>query len=91
MEQKGVVAHGRVDQQTLAREMLSAGVWILPTWFCETSCISAMEAQAAGLRIVASKLAALEETVADRGELITEDWARRRSPHQVRYGRSCTG
>jgi glycosyltransferase involved in cell wall biosynthesis len=67
---EGVFLCGRVDQYMLAREMLSAGVWVLPTWFQETSCISAMEAQAAGCRIVTSPIAALNETVGPRGEMI---------------------
>jgi len=70
----GVHFHGRVDQVALAKEFLSSGVWAYPTWFTETSCITAMEAQAAGLHIVTSPIAALNETVADRGLLIPGDW-----------------
>lgn len=71
----GVHNRGKVDQQTLAREFLSAGVWAHPTWFTETSCITAMEAQAAGLRIVTSSIAALNETVGPAGGvLIDGDW-----------------
>lgn len=73
-ELPGVTYHGRVDQKTLAREMLSAGVMAYPTWWVETSCISMMEAQAAGLRIVTSPLAALKETVGERGVLVEGDW-----------------
>ena len=51
---------------------MRAGVWAYPTWFSETSCITAMEAQAAGLMIVSSAIAALPETVGRRGSLI--DW-----------------
>ncbi len=72
--QHGVHFHDRVDQSRLAREFLSAGVWGYPTWFTETSCIGAMEAQVAGLRIVTSPIAALTETVADRGKMISGDW-----------------
>jgi len=74
LEPLGVVYHDRVSQEQLAKEFLSAGVWAHPTWFTETSCITAMEAQAAGLRIVTSSIAALNETVADRGVLIDGDW-----------------
>lgn len=70
----GVHYHGRVDQARLAREFLQSGVWAYPTWFSETSCITAMEAQAAGLRIVTSPIAALNETVGDRGTMIPGDW-----------------
>jgi len=59
----GVVMHGRVNQRELAEAMLGAGVWFYPTWFSETSCITAMEAQAAGLVCVCPPLAALKETV----------------------------
>jgi glycosyltransferase involved in cell wall biosynthesis len=74
MASQGVVFHDRVDQEELAREFLSAGVWAHSTWFTETSCITAMEAQAAGLRIVTSSIAALNETVSDRGVLLDGDW-----------------
>jgi glycosyltransferase involved in cell wall biosynthesis/2-polyprenyl-3-methyl-5-hydroxy-6-metoxy-1,4-benzoquinol methylase len=70
----GVVYHDRVSQKQLAEEFLTAGCWTHPTWFTETSCISAMEFQAAGVRMVSSSLAALNETVADRGTLIDGDW-----------------
>jgi glycosyltransferase involved in cell wall biosynthesis len=72
---EGVVFRGSVDQKTLAREMLSAGVWCLPTWFEETHCIGAAEAQAAGLRVISTAdLGALPETVGDRGVLVEGDW-----------------
>jgi 2-polyprenyl-3-methyl-5-hydroxy-6-metoxy-1,4-benzoquinol methylase/glycosyltransferase involved in cell wall biosynthesis len=75
LETHGVVYRDKVDQGTLAREFLSAGVWSYPTWFTETSCITAMEAQAAGLRIVTSSIAALNETVGqDYGVLLDGDW-----------------
>lgn len=74
LETLGVVYHDRVSKNVLAEEFLSAGCWIHPTWFTETSCITAMEAQAAGLGIVTSSIAALNETVSNRGILIDGDW-----------------
>ena len=65
MKPVGVNFRDRVNRERLAEEYLSAGVWAFSTWFNESSCISAMEAQAAGLRIVTSPIAALNETVAD--------------------------
>lgn len=73
-ERHGVVFHDRVDQATLAREFMKSSVWGYPTWFSETSCITAMEAQAAGCRIVTSPIAALNETVGDRGAMVHGDW-----------------
>lgn len=59
----GVHYHGRVGQKVLAKAYSEARVWAYPTWFSETSCISAMEAQAAGCVPVTTALAALTETV----------------------------
>ncbi len=70
----GVTLHERVNQKQLAREFMKSGVWAYPTWFSETSCITAMEAQAAGCRIVTSPIAALNETVGKHGVLIPGRW-----------------
>lgn len=74
LSSQGVIYRGRVPQQDLAQEFMGAGAWLYPTWFTETSCITAMEAQAAGLRIVTSPIAALQETVGTRGTMIRGDW-----------------
>jgi glycosyltransferase involved in cell wall biosynthesis len=63
MEGQGVVTHGRVGQAELARAWMGASLWLYPTSFCETSCITAMEAQAAGAWPITSDLAALRETL----------------------------
>ena len=73
-ETAGVFFHGRVSQSQLAQEYMKSGVWPYSTWFSETSAITAMEAQAAGLRIVTSPIAALNETVGERGTMIHGDW-----------------
>jgi glycosyltransferase involved in cell wall biosynthesis len=76
-----VVNHGRVSPRELAREMLSAGVWVHPSWdelkdtpWEETSCIGAMEAQCAGLRIVCGGWGALVETVKEGVQVGGRDW-----------------
>jgi glycosyltransferase involved in cell wall biosynthesis len=61
---EGAHARGRASQQDLAKAWLKAKVWAYPTWFTETSCISAMEAQGSGCVPVTTALAALNETVA---------------------------
>ena len=63
MKDQGVVAHGRVGQEELARAWMGASLWLYPTSFSETSCITAMEAQAAMAWPITSSLAALRETV----------------------------
>jgi len=74
LEPLGVRYLDRVNQQQVAEEYLSAGVLLYPTWFTESSYIGGMEAQAAGVRIVSSSIAALNETVGDRGLLIDGEW-----------------
>jgi glycosyltransferase involved in cell wall biosynthesis/2-polyprenyl-3-methyl-5-hydroxy-6-metoxy-1,4-benzoquinol methylase len=70
---KGVHFHGRVNQEYLTKQFLSAEIWGHGSNFTETSCITAMEAQLAGLDIVTSSVAALNETVGDRGVLVAGD------------------
>jgi glycosyltransferase involved in cell wall biosynthesis len=64
MRELGVVVHGRVNQRELAEAFLSSGAILYPTWFSETSCLSAMQARAAGCHVVTSPIAALTETLA---------------------------
>jgi glycosyltransferase involved in cell wall biosynthesis len=66
----GTQALGSLPQQELARLMRTSLVWAHPSYstpsgepFHETSCIGAMEAQAAGCLVVASDWGALSETV----------------------------
>jgi 2-polyprenyl-3-methyl-5-hydroxy-6-metoxy-1,4-benzoquinol methylase/glycosyltransferase involved in cell wall biosynthesis len=60
---KNVVQHGRISQSKLAKEMMSASIWLYPTYFTETYCITAIEAQLAGCWPITNDLAALAETV----------------------------
>jgi glycosyltransferase involved in cell wall biosynthesis len=70
---EGVVMRDRVNGAQLAKEMLASHVWCYPTWFSETSCITAMEARAAGCWIVTSPIAALVET-AKAGNFINGEY-----------------
>lgn len=94
LDGRGVFIHGRVDQNVLADEMLRSGVWVHPstqpdgTEFTETSCISAMESQAAGMNVVYRPVGALPETVCigmpilDLADLATYVMAAMESPAQ---------
>jgi glycosyltransferase involved in cell wall biosynthesis len=73
MKKYDVVFHGRVNQDTLAEEMLGSGVWLYNTHFVETSCITAMEMQAAGVRMITTNIGALKETAGNRAVLIDGD------------------
>ncbi|RIL00057.1 MAG: hypothetical protein DCC75_14070, partial [Proteobacteria bacterium] len=66
----GCTVHGNITQKQLAREFMRSAVFFYPCAFPETSCISALEAQAAGCVCVTSAIAALPETVGDTGILV---------------------
>jgi tetratricopeptide (TPR) repeat protein/glycosyltransferase involved in cell wall biosynthesis len=72
LDSKNVVQHGRVPQDQLAEEFLKSGIWLYPTYFSETYCITAVEAQLAGLVPVTNTTAALSEVVR-AGHLIDGD------------------
>jgi GT2 family glycosyltransferase/tetratricopeptide (TPR) repeat protein len=65
MEQPGVVYHGRVSQEQLAMEQMKSSLWVYPTNFTETYCITAIECMLAGAVPVCTKVAALDTTVPD--------------------------
>jgi glycosyltransferase involved in cell wall biosynthesis/tetratricopeptide (TPR) repeat protein len=70
IRQPGVVFHGRVGQRRLARELARSDVWLYPTNFLETYCITALEAQMAGVACICTDLAGLKTTVGERGILL---------------------
>jgi glycosyltransferase involved in cell wall biosynthesis len=66
----GVHVHDSIKQDQLAREFLKSSILFYPNEFEETSCITAMEAMAAGCVVLSSQLGALPETVGDAGFLV---------------------
>lgn len=69
----GCTLHENVLQKDLAREFMKSSIFTYPCNFEETSCMSAMEAQAAGCPVITSDLASLKETVGNAGILIPGD------------------
>ncbi|MGO9916668.1 MAG: methyltransferase domain-containing protein [Isosphaeraceae bacterium] len=63
MKQDGVTWLGRMGQEQLYREFLSAGIWCYPTYFTETSCVTCMEAQALGAIPITNPIWALKDNV----------------------------
>lgn len=66
----GCTVHGTVLQKELAREFMKSSILAYPSNFEETSCISVMEAQAAGCCVVTSTKGALPETVGKGGIIV---------------------
>ncbi len=72
LEGEGVYYFGRVGQADLAQAFLESSLWLYPTSFCETFCITALESQAAGCWPVTSRIGALPETCR-AGTLLAEE------------------
>jgi hypothetical protein len=62
-----------VSKAELAAAWRRSAVWFYPCTFAETFCLTALEAQAAGTAVVCSDLAALQNTVGERGNLVHGD------------------
>jgi len=74
-----LVYHGWVDKQTLANAWITSDIWFYPCTFMETFCLTALEAATTRTFAITNDLAALQNTVGDRGAVIkgdasTEEW-----------------
>ena len=72
---------GWTSKEILAQSWKTADVWLYPCIFKETFCLTALEAAISKTLVVTNDLAALKNTVGDRGlvipmegELISEKW-----------------
>jgi glycosyltransferase involved in cell wall biosynthesis len=70
LELEGVEYVGSLAQPQLAQALREVTLLAYPNHFPETSCIAVLEALAAGLRVVTSRLGALPETLGGCGSLI---------------------
>jgi tetratricopeptide (TPR) repeat protein len=68
-----IVYHGWVNKQTLANAWHSADIWFYPCIFMETFCLTALEAAMTKTLVITNHLAALQNTVGDRGVIIQGD------------------
>lgn len=73
-ELPGVTHRGRINKPSMVNLLRSSGALLYPGWFQETYACVIAEARAAGMRIVASPIAAIPETLDGWGRLIDGDW-----------------
>jgi len=70
---QGIVMRGWVKKEELASAWATTDIWLYPCTFQETFCLTALEAAYSGCLVVCSDLAALQNTVGDRGIMISGD------------------
>ncbi len=79
--------HGAVPQPVLAKGLRSAAFFTYPCSFIETYCIAALEAIAAGLKVIALDLGALKETTLGFADLLPVDQSMEDDEIVARYTR----
>ncbi len=68
-----IVYHGWVNKRELANQWLRSEFWLYPCIFAETFCLTAMEAALTKTLVITNDLAALQNTVGDRGIVVPGD------------------
>jgi hypothetical protein len=76
---QGIIYHGWVSKEELAKGWKQADIWFYPCKFAETFCLTALEAATTKTLAITNNLAALQNTVGDRGvsiegDVTTEEW-----------------
>jgi hypothetical protein len=79
----GIHYHGWVGKAELAEAWKSAEYWLYPCTFQETFCLTALEAASSKTLAITNNLAALENTVGDRGLVVKGD------PRSIEWQREC--
>jgi tetratricopeptide (TPR) repeat protein len=72
-QKTSVKNHGFVPKHVLDKYWTESEIWLYPCTFKETFCITALEAAASKTLAITTNLAALNETVADRGIMLGGD------------------
>lgn len=69
----GIIYHGWVSKDKLAEGWKKADIWFYPCKFAETFCLTALEAATSKTLAITNNLAALQDTVGNRGVSIEGD------------------
>lgn len=70
----GVKYMGKIDNSEIINVFSEADIWLYPTEFTETFCMSAIEAMAGGCLCIASNYGALSEVIGDAGIILKEKY-----------------
>jgi glycosyltransferase involved in cell wall biosynthesis len=79
----------RVPQDELVKELQKSDIWLYPTCFEETYCISSVEAMASGCLVVTFSYAALCEVVGDRGVMVDLNSENRNISNRLLFEEMC--
>jgi glycosyltransferase involved in cell wall biosynthesis len=85
MNQPGVVYVDRVCKSKLAEYEKESKIWLYPTWFTETFCITAVAAGLSKNPIITTDLAGLKTTVGDAGVLLSPEGLTRNDDYPESY------
>jgi glycosyltransferase involved in cell wall biosynthesis len=85
MDQPGVKYVDRVSKKELAQYELESKVWLYPTWFSETFCITAVAAGLSKCSIVSTDFAGLQTTVGSSGVLLSPEGLSRNGDYPKSY------
>ena len=69
----GIHYHGWVSKEELANAWRTSHIWFYPCTFMETFCLTALEAAKSKTIVISNHLAALQNTIGDRGIIIQGD------------------
>ena len=69
----GIYYHGWVSKKELVTSWQTADIWFYPCTFMETFCLTALEAAHSKTFVITNDLAALQNTVGNRGAIIKGD------------------
>jgi len=69
----GIYYHGWVSKRELVTSWQTADIWFYPCTFMETFCLTALEAAHSKTFVITNDLAALQNTVGNRGAIIKGD------------------
>ena len=69
-EDSSIEYYGWVDKETLTRAWCESEYWLYPCKFAETFCLTALESALSKTCVITNDLAALQNTVGDRGFII---------------------